>query len=463
MGSGSPLKTVDDFLGHRGSSGGGANFLSAAWRKSPGYIDVWMHTEIIPIPVWIHGAPSRLRVYTDKKTNKVHTDVWGGQWTCHESEDVLKVQNKFDDGKRIMIPRRCSLCRLVMFVSELVEDGKLEMTKPLFRFEGDDPNKAQIFHAGGLVGLFGSDNLSEAEVEAMKKAGISPSEAWNESAKAKLNYVFSVVEHANTSRGCQVTMQTGLLGQKVQAAIEHTRMSAGSEEGDPFTHPYAIRWLYKPTEKEFSKKYDALRMEKLKLTKEIDKLIRGTPPDTSIFTKKFDQKTMRTFLEAHCLAKKEIPWDAIFDLDTSEPAPEDENDSFDYGANAKDDDGPTPEVSTSNGADETPPVDPERAAKVLAALEANPEDESIMQCADDDGHGCGKPLFESDHTCPHCGYVWDQAKKDAEAKAKAEASKPAEEPKTKTRKRGAKAAADAPAEAPKEASKGKGDKLPWGK
>lgn len=310
------FRTVDDFLSHKGSEGGGGKRLKS-WAKDPGYMNFWLHTKQMPCSVWYHRF-FELVVRTDKDDrSKQLKNVWGRQHACWESEDILKKQRfRTESGRREHPPTKCGACRLIEAIRELIDDGKLQDTDVLFIFDGaDDPTENKKVHAGGLCNIWRNDAPNE-EKERLKKAGIFLSKSWEENAVAKLSYVFAGVNHDAPGDGLQIAVQTQLLGDQVKRTIRNEVASKDGDLGNPFINPYCIRFIYKADEKKFGDKYDALRIDRLKLTPEIQKLIYGERPDISRYTKKFNQKELRASLEAHAtpIAKKLLPWDEIFNV-----------------------------------------------------------------------------------------------------------------------------------------------------
>ena len=360
------MNSLDDFLDHRSSDRSGGQFLSK-WKKDK-RVDVWLHTKRLPIALWRHGLP---RVAVIEKDGQPERHVWGGNYVCWEDEKVLKAQYRRDEnGQREKPPAHCPICRLIDWAWRAVDSGKVDWTKPLFRFEGDDPKETQVLHVGGICNLFGQDDLSEEQKKQLKKAGISQQEAWKENAFAKMSYLFCVVDNAHPGNGVQIAIEANLLGDKVKDVLADARESLGNDKGNPFTHPFCIQWEHRPDEKAFNKKYHARRMERIAITDEISKLIRGPAPDLENTLAPFNKATMRAILEKACLLKG-VPWDKIFDVEEPEadtavgnvPEPEDD----------------APEVTTSDAAEDD-----------MVACDA-----------------CGKAMSPDAAECPHCGQKYE--------------------------------------------------------
>lgn len=378
------FNTVDDFLNHKGSEGGGGKRLKS-WAKDPGYMNFWLHTKQMPCSVWFHRIPELvIRDDKDDRTKKLK-NVWGRQHACWEDESILKKQRfRTPEGTREHPPTKCGICRLIEAIRELVNDGKIQDTDVLFEFTGSDkPEENTILHAGGFANMWKREASTE-EKERLSKHGIYMSKVWNENGQAKLNYVFAGVNHDAPSDGLQIAVQAQLLGDKVKKVIRDEIASKDGDDGNPFLKPYCIRFVYKADEKKFDEKYHALRIDRLKMSPEIEKLIMSERPDITRFTRKFNQKDMRATLENHAtpLARKMLPWDAIFDVPGYDEDPAQEQETKQ----------PSPQPS------------PEKKQETKAA---EPPAEEMGDPCDD----CHAPMTKTQTQCKNCGakYATDDA------------------------------------------------------
>jgi hypothetical protein len=426
------MNSVDDFLGHKTSNRSGGSLDK--WRKE-GKLIVWLHTGLLPTAVWQHGGIPRL-VITKDEDDKPQRKFFGGKWNCPESEDFLKGQYKRnDDGTREEDePAHCGLCRFEEWLYQEVVAGRIKWTDQAFRFDATDPKDTVILHAGGLLNMYSEREMAAEKKKELKKAGISPADAWSENMFAKCNYVFAVVANNAVSKGVQIATEAGLLGDRVKDVIADARESLGDEEGNPFLHPFAIQWEYRKGER-IDKLYYARRIEKEKLTPQIEALIRGKAPNLSNIVAPFDQKTMRAQLERYCLLKG-VPWDDIFDVkpvpkgeEPDEPEEEEEEGESDNdgasGDGASDGDGGS---GNAEDADE------------------NKEDDDGMVACD----ACEKPMAADAEECPHCGQKYE-----VEGETKPEPPPPPKQIKKRSEMKGK-------AEDPKAAKKkAKGDKVPF--
>ena len=184
-----------------------------------------------------------------------------------------------------------------------------------------------------------------------------------------------------------MAIQAALLGDKVKTVIGDAKNSLGTDEGNPLKHPYCIRWEHRPDEKEFQKKYHAVRMERLELSEEIETLITDTdPPDISNVTKPFDWEKVKAEMQEHCVLEVEVPWDDLF-------AAHEGQDKGEF-----DEDKPKAK-SKSNGASNGKPASTSKKPESKKSKE--PEEE---QFACDE---CGKAMAASATTCPHCGHEYE--------------------------------------------------------
>lgn len=387
------FNSIDDFLKHKGREGG-SQFLRG-WKKD-GYLEVWLHTKQFPIALWQHSWP---RKFTSEKEDVKKVAFYMVGHNCHENERVLKAQSKkTPDGKRQVPPEKCPLCNLAVVLEEMVLDGEILWTDPIFRFTGaTDPKDNVVLHAGGIYGAFG-DDMTDAEKEQLKQAGIhlrtaDGGGAWAENTLAKLKYVFAVVDQNNVKDGVQILVETGLLGQCVQKVINDRIDSAGPTKGNPAVTPYAIKLVYNANEKAWNKKYEARYMEKYELRPQVEELIRGEKPDLKRVVQPFNTKALRASMEQYLVPGVKLNFDRIFagvkDLDENEPS---EDTEFPHGANAK-----KPEEEKKQEA--APPAGRRGRRKEAAPP---PEEKMGDPCED-----CGAPMRADQTKCGKCGAQYD--------------------------------------------------------
>lgn len=410
------FQNVDDFLNYKGSETTGGKRLKG-WANDPGFLNWWMHTQQFPIAIWYHRLPE-LVVWSPKDAQDTKKkNIWGRQLACHEDDKILKkMYFRNDDGSREFPPKKCGLCRCVECVYQMVRRGQLQDTDLIFKWEGSDkPEENIALHAGGFANYWKRDKLSDAEKERLKNSGIyfsGKQGVWRENAQAKLNYIFVGVNQDDVAAGVQVAVQTKDVGEKVRATINKEIASNDGDAGNPFINPYCIQVLYKAEEKEFGKKYDALRMNRFKLTPEIERLIKGEKPSVKKYTDKFDQALVRSQLESHALV--DLPWDRIFDVEAGPVEP------------------PGPKTSAQVPADvkpSAPAAPPAPAAAAPAASSGGrrrvepPKEEMGDPCDD-----CKAPMTKTQTKCTQCGAVYANDTPAPAAAAPAAPAAPAAEP-----------------------------------
>lgn len=393
--------SVDDFLRHSAKSSGKKQYLRDWAGERPYEIVIWLHTLAPITALWRHNF-KEVVVREDKETRRATREIWQSRLVCYEDEETLKSQfwrNK-ETGERDYPPRLCPICKLIENVRGRVAAGKLSWVSPVFAFKGTDSRKDVTLHAGGLYNAFGAKDLAKEDKEQM--AAVSPEkggpiyarDAWKQALTAKLEYMFVVVDNDDPAKGPQIAIESNLLGAKVQNVIAHAVKSLGDPKlGNPVHNPYAIQWTHNPADGiGFDKRYDACRMERVRPSPAVEKMIRESEvPDTSQITARFNPRTVMARMQTHALV--EFPWDDLF---------ADAIKAWDADARKRDHD-------TEQGAQDRHPVmgdgsDRGRYAetRVSAPVPQPPKDEELFGCDD-----CGKPMKASDPTCPHCGKVYE--------------------------------------------------------
>ena len=309
-------RTLDlkGFLGHK-TRGDNVGFLRG-WKKRPGaYVETWLHTQAPIVALWQHSIPM---VFEQKSDAGVVTRrVFGKSINCLEHEDVLGAQYKRDrdTDERIVPPVICPVCLLMEYFVGLYAAGEIEFTEKLFRWEGDDPRETVTLTFGGMLNRYSSSRLTTEQKEDMARNGVRGSEAWKESTQAKCNYVFTVVDNASPQDGIQIAVETTSLGDHVKECIadEMKRNAPDMDAGNPLLNPYCIRWEHHEKETQFQRKYKAIAMTRLKLTREVEDLIVNTPaPSLDHITKAPNVKQLWLELQAHYIGPVEIPWEELF-------------------------------------------------------------------------------------------------------------------------------------------------------
>jgi hypothetical protein len=312
----------------------GGNFLKS-WRENPGFIDIWFHVKAPPAALWRHPF-HKLEPREDKAKGIHRIEIWSNPLACYEPEVVLKKQFRIDKktGERNFPPKVCPMCRLLEWLRLAIWNNQLDWRTPVFKFQGVDSRTGlpdvRTLHAGGMLGQFSAQDMSQEDKDELNSAGIFQKEAWKENVQAKLWYLFVVVAENDPARGVQIAIEKGSLGDAIKKIVEKRMEEFGVEKGDPAKHPICFRWKYDKS-KPWNDQYDANTLSQVSLRPEIDQLIRSEPPNIRSLLSPFNAALERSRWEKHCVLPG-IPWDEIFaghdKTSASDPAT-----SFDFGSN----------------------------------------------------------------------------------------------------------------------------------
>ena len=398
-----PAMTMDQFLKHSSRGSGSRGTFLKDWKETPGRsITVWLHMKVGIMALWRHPWT---RVVPREKDGVKSREVWMDRLLCFESEEVLKNQHFRDrtTGVRDLPPQVCPHCKMIEHVRQQVVLGRMKLTDPLFKFEGTDPSKTKIFHAGGIWKGFGQKSLTAEDKAAM--AAVPPQfggpifsrDAFKQDSTAKLEYAFCIVDNDDAEKGVQIAVESSMLGQEVQTMIaqaikqedDGTGRGVGERLGNPLVTPYAIRFEHtKADEKNPFGAYQAIRMPKIRIRPAIDKLIRETDPPEGFakLAEPFNLRTHKALLERHCLVKG-MPWDEFF--------------------------GPALELE-AKGKLNAPPAEQsqepepreERTPDVDTKAET-PADDGLFECDNKETTGCKGVMKGTDPACPECGKRYD--------------------------------------------------------
>lgn len=400
--------SMADFLNHDTKSGKGAKFMKSWKKRDDKAINTFIHCSAPIMAVYQHNWP-RLKELKDKNDNTVIT-VWGDDFNSWEDGATLKAQYDFDKetGERVVPPTVCPMSIMLMHVRRLVDTGKISWTEKLFAFIADDPKESKILYAGGLYNAYGKKDITDGEKAELREAGIRRDHAWKQNAQAKCNYVFGVLDADNVKDGIQVTTETTLLGEKVQEVIRDCMKSLGAEDGNPLVAPYCIRWEHHPDEDEFHKKYKAMRMEKVELTKKIESIIKdpAQAPDLDRVTRPGNITKLRSSFETHyCGPEGLLDWDEIFAPSEALLA-ERGGEQSDAGEEA-----PLTAPRPAATPVEAPAADPpKQTRRRRAAPEPEPEPEGPAPYEGDDAipcDDCKHPMGPDELVCPKCGAKYE--------------------------------------------------------
>jgi len=370
---------LDSFLNHSSRSKN-TDFLD--WKKE-GKLVAWLHTRQKPIAVWAHSFPRIVIKKGDDDEEK--RNVFFSKYNCHESEDVLKMQylrhKAILEGKEVKSPlEKCGMCRFIDWVLKQVHSGALSWTKPIFKFEHEDPTKSIVIHAGGIYNGFKGELTKEQKKE-LSEAGISPKRAWGENGMAKCEYLLTLVDNDHPDKGVRISRETSSLGDKVKDVIADRLEALGREKGNPFVNPYAIKFMFNKEADKPQDMYKARPLEGIVITPQIKDLITGDPPDLEKQITPFNQKEMRAYLEGHCLIKN-VPWDELFKDSGGESKSNGKSESKSNGKS--DEESSDADESDSGSSDESS------------------DDDMVFAC-----DKCGEPMKATDTKCANCGAEYE--------------------------------------------------------
>lgn len=398
-------------------------------RRSPPVFTFWLHTRSPIFWVWQHPWP---KLVTREKDGQKSVEVWSGTFNSWEPEDVLRAQYRRNpNGEREKTPTICPMSLLLEEIDRLIHDGKLDWKEALFRFQGDDPNKAKTLHAGSMINMVNKvwDKLSDAEKGAASKIGLSPKEAWKGNMMAKCNYVFAVVDNDDPDKGVQVTIETTLVGEKTRKAIGALQVSLGDDKGNPMITPYAIQWSHHPNATQFQDKYEAVAIQKIGLTDRIRELIvEKDPPSLDHIVSRGDIVNLRASMESAYIGPEGLfDWDALFAAAEKEggvefeagPPPVDADGKaypkeLDLDSGSVKDKAPqSKDVGTVHVDEAGEPVAAPDPYKV-ASTKKSPDGDTLYFAFDGvelfacDNEQCDAIVRATDASCPKCGYKFEE-------------------------------------------------------
>ncbi len=346
--------TMDEFLGH--STRGSRGTVMKSWTKD-GKVMVWLNRQSSIHCVWRHGFRKVVQL-KDKEP-----EIWGEKFRCfEEDEEVLVNQNRRDRDTGVrQFPPTCGYCRFLEDIRQAVTKKDIGWLDPVFRFEAG--NKVEIMRAGGLIGFFKSDRLTDENKAAMAAVGVYQKTAWREESRAKAEYVFCVVNDADPKAGVQMTIETAGLGDKMKRVIAD-QLKSRREKGDPTRNPYPFLWEYDDKASTFNEMYNVVPMIEEVPSDLVRRLIDGPGPDTSPVTRRSPSAHVRAMLQQH----------DVMGIDWAGYLP---------------DDGPDQPADQPAG-----PVD---GGSVAGPAGQQTDDEDV-EC-----DGCGKAMKAAATACPHCG------------------------------------------------------------
>ena len=327
----------------------------------------------------------------------------------------LQNQNRLNriTGQRATPPHVCPECLLGEYIREQVNTGKLHWLAPIFKWESAE--EEEVITAQGLLGFPKLDKLSDAQKLELREHGVNLKFAWKEDGRAKLNWIFTIIEHNHPEEGIFVAIEAGLLGDKVRKVIKQTMeakgmVPGGSEKnGNPLVRPYPFKWTYNDAEGiAFGDKYDATAFPEVTPTPEVEALLLAEPPREAVanIMRQPDLVALRKNLEEHCLLKN-VPWDTIF-----APAYQLYKDNMwetSHRVEAEEEAAKGPVASVTNIINVQSPALP------------SPNSDEIVAC-----DKCNADMFLSETVCKSCGHDYSPPPVATKPKRSRSGSKPAQ-------------------------------------
>ena len=305
---------LEDFLQHSSQSGGGSYLQN--WKDpktgGKGYLDFWLSRRCaFSVALWRHPS-YRFDVVKDDHGNEFQV-VRYSSILCPEAEDVIKMQGRHSRSSGALVApyQACPIHRMLEWLFQAVQRGELHWLQEVFRFDAGN-GAPKVLHAAGLYGGIKDDLGPEKWAEA-NAAGIYQKTAFQEKWMAQLSYVFRVVDNDDVGAGVQFDIENSSIGDHVKAEIRKAMMpkSLGPERGHPLKNPYCLHVVSLPEQMEPAKKYSATRLEGVRLTPEIERLITEVdPPDIDQLVAPPAWGAIRATLEHVALI--DMPWDEWF-------------------------------------------------------------------------------------------------------------------------------------------------------
>jgi hypothetical protein len=387
------MTDVDDFLSYGGSGGGrdGGGYLER-W-KDRGRIDVVLHPGVRPTALWFNNWWREGRDKDNRDDKVLRVMRYNGLEGDEFYQNCKGSRAREDTGALKLPPTIDPFALLIEWVREMIDTEQLGWLDAIFDMRVGRDRK--VLHASPFCGHLKSvqRNLSDDEKDALKDANISLKTAWMEDCTPQLNYVFVVVQYNRPQDGALITVEKEALGMAIQKVIAERiedcrdgakqRKQPWNGEGDPWRHPYVMRWSY-DEHGEYSDKYDAKAMLSMEIGPDITSVLGEAPPDTTGTTRPGNVRELRMTMEKWwCHRKLVPPWDEIFG-----PAEEQQREQREKGDGREE--GTDFEFGANAAAEEQHGEDPSE------------EDNGPVEC-----DWCGVAFPATESKCPECHAEYD--------------------------------------------------------
>lgn len=387
------MSDINDFLNHE-SGTRGKRAKTLRWTKN-GEVTVWLHTKYPPKPTWRYKLPIPV-TYPDKLLKMDKTDVWTKYFVSHDSENVHRAMYERDENGQRKVPPKDPFGKLLEAVYQLVVTRKIDPMTPAWVVRDDV--KQTIFTAAGFCGLLSGQKIpyyitASMQEAAKNKSPVLSTPGWQQTANAKLYYVFAVVDNNAVDEGVQLAVETSLLGDCVKKAIHKAKEVFGSAHSNPLKTPYAFKWTYKKNETPMNM-YDSTftSTNVVPLTPAIEELITSDDsslPDDSEYLQPYNVAHLRSYVETYMpqQLQSKLNLDSLFDgVKAVKPERKQNNE-------------------TSNRVDVPQPMKHETSTRYVdtSALTSSESEESddLVECDE-----CGKAIGANDPKCKYCGHVY---------------------------------------------------------
>lgn len=377
-----------DFRNYKSTAAPLANRFNWKKTKANNTATIALVAQAAVYPLWRHSIPRVMTLRKDGEPDR--NEVWSRKVNSAEHDEISKRQYyRRDDGVRKYPPLKCPVSKLIDDVAIRCAAGHLKPSQPLFRWQGDDPDRAEVIRAYGLLNRTKKEKLSNAELADLQKAGVRLSSMWKQSFMARCEYVFRIVDLDDLDAGTMISIESKLLGDVMIDEMNKLAEQFGPDMADPSKTPLAWKWSYHEAA-QIDKKYRAIPLPNYEISEAAKELIMSTPPSVDHIVGEHDWGKLRADLEDHALVP--FDWDRIFGAVEREAAEK-------IAGSLPKDDRPL----DVQAAEAFAPVNASTSSVADAEAEAVLTPQATTQLYDCDVCGAKKVMTNTDLECPACG------------------------------------------------------------